>query len=279
MTIAGYWWYMLIFRSFTSEGREHVRIHFLNVGQGDAILIETPNNFQVLVDAGRGIKILNALDELLPMHDRDIDAVVMTHPDADHIGGFVPIFERYAVGTVMRSFIDSDTRVYNAVSDAIRDEGSAEYIISKPYSFRLDGVQFYVLWPVGEYVTETNAASVVLLVSYGSVQTLLTGDAPIAVEDFVVSSFGTITEDVEILKAGHHGSKTSTSYEFLSHTKPNVIVYSVGKNNSYGHPHQDVIDRVEQYKENHPGEILNTYETADGTVSFCLTPAQFQLCD
>ena len=276
--IIGYWWYALVWHSLFL-GSEHLRVHFLDVGQGDAILIETPNNRQVLVDAGRGIKVLGALDMILPAHDRDIDVVVMTHPDADHIGGFVPVLRQYEVGTVIQSFIPSKTNLYKTVVKAIEGEGANVYTVSQAYSFFLDGVQFDILWPLGTTVKETNAASVVLLVTYGDIEILLTGDAPSAVEDFLIETFGEKLKDVELLKAGHHGSKTSTSAKFLSHTKPNVIIYSAGVRNSYGHPHEVVIERVAEYSTANPKENLRPYTTVDGTISFCLTMSAFAVCE
>lgn len=278
VVIIGHWWYVLVWHALFLNSN-YLHVHFLNVGQGDAVLIETPNNRQVLVDAGRGIKILNALDAVLPAHDRDIDVAVMTHPDADHIGGFVPVLNQYEVGTVIQSFIPSNTTLYKTVVKAVENEKSSVYTISQVYSFSLDGVRFDVLWPIGTAVKEINAASVVLLVTHGDIEILLTGDAPSAVEDFLVETFPEYLEDIEILKAGHHGSKTSTSQKFLIHTKPNVIVYSTGKNNSYGHPHTAVKDRVANYSAAHPEENLKSHTTESGTVSFCVTKKQFALCN
>ena len=279
VAVAGYWWYSLVLGSLFGDGNDVLRIHFLDVGQGDSVLIETPNNSRVLVDAGRGIRVLSALDDVLPMHDREIDVAVMTHPDADHIGGFVPVFDRYDVGSVVRSFISSGTNVYKSVMEATANEGSVVHLVSLPLSFTLDDVRFDTLWPIGENVRETNAASVVLLITYGSVQTLLTGDAPSAVEEFLVKSFGDMLYDIEILKAGHHGSKTSTSSVFLTHTQPNAVIYSSGKNNSYGHPHDEVLERIRLYSSEQGEQVPDEYRTSDGTVSFCVKAASFALCE
>ena len=273
---AAYWWFLLVFAPLTDDGA--LRVHFLNVGQGDAILIETPKNRQVLVDAGRGIRVLTALDEVLPPHDKSIDVAIMTHPDADHIGGFVPVFQKYEVSTVIRSFIPKDTSVYRKVQEAAKEEGATLHDISKAYTFNLDGVRFDVLWPIGESVKEANAASVIVLAEYGDMKILLTGDAPTAVEERLIALFPKRTDDVDILKIGHHGSKTSTAAEFLKHTKPNAVVYSMGHNNSYGHPHKQVLDTVKTYAANHPKESLKEYRTTDGTISFCLSPHNLTEC-
>ena len=133
LVCACYWWFVLAYTSLSDDGM--VRAHFLDVGQGDAILIEIPNNHQVLVDAGRGIRVLTALDEVIPAHDDSIDVVVMTHPDADHIGGFVPVFGKYDVDTIIQSFIPATTGIYRKVQSAAQKEGATIYNISKAYSF------------------------------------------------------------------------------------------------------------------------------------------------
>ena len=276
--IVGYWWYMIVWHTLVTDG-ETLKVHFLNVGSGDAILLETPNKRRVLIDAGRGIGILNELDAVLQTSSRDIDIAVMTHPDMDHIGGFIPVLKRYKIDTVIQSPISAQTAVYKKVTESVKDEGATIYTITRPHSFLLDGVQIDILWPIGTEMTETNVASVVLLITYGNTEILLTGDVPIAVEEFLINTFPKKLNDIEILKAGHHGSKTSTAQKFLIHTKPNAILYSTDKDNPYGHPHDSVLERVKQYTKVYPEQNLTDYYTADGTVSFCITPTQYTVCD
>ncbi len=273
---AGYWWYALV---FSSPGSGGMRVHFLDVGQGDAVLIETPNNRQVLIDAGRGISVLTALDVLLPMHDTEIDVLVMTHPDADHIGGFVPVLRRYGTDTVIRSFITSDTSVYRQVNELLEERDDVQvHDISAAHTFSLDDVQFDILWPISTDVRETNAASVVLLVTYGDTEILLTGDVNAAVEEYLIGVFADTLRDIDILKAGHHGSKTSTSSAFLAHVQPEALVYSASAGNRYGHPSDAVLERVEAYRGR--GRELREYATAkEGTISFCLSQSSYRRCD
>ena len=275
--IIGYWWHAVVWQSLSST-EDLLRIHFLDVGQGDATLIKTPSNHKILVDAGRGIQVLNALDAVLQENDRDIDVAVMTHPDEDHIGGFIPILERYAVNTIIQSFIPSESRVYRQVISAVEKEGAITYTIKEPHSLILDNIQFDILWPIGTEITETNAASVVLLVTYGNTEILLTGDVPTEVEEFLIESFPKKLSNIEILKAGHHGSKTSTSESFLNHTKPNAIIYSAGENNTHGHPHKETINRIKTYSQENPAEGVTEYYTADGNISLCVTPSKYMPC-
>ena len=276
--VISYWWHMLVWNDLFQQS-DQMRIHFLDVGQGDAIVIETPNNRRVLVDAGRSITTLSALDEIIPANDRNIAVAVMTHPDTDHIGGFIPVLERYQVNTVLRSPTPSKTDVYDQVIAAVQKEGADSHSVKRPYTFSLDGVQFDILWPIDAEIPETNAASIVLLVSYGTSEILLTGDVPSEVEEFLITIFPQKLNDIEILKAGHHGSKTSTAQAFLNHTKPNAIIYSAEKGNTYGHPHTDTLERVKTYAETHTHQNLREYYTADGTISFCVTQTGYMLCN
>lgn len=139
-------------------------------------------------------------------------------------------------------------------------------------------VRFDILWPIGTEVTETNAASVVLLITYGNTEILLTGDVPTGVEEFLIESFPEKLNDIEILKAGHHGSKTSTSESFLNHIKPNAIIYSAGENNAHGHPHEETVNRIKTYIRANPTEDITEHYTADGTVSFCITSSRYTQC-
>ena len=274
---AGYWWSIRIGYPALHD-TDHLQVHFLDVGQGDAILIETPNDRQILVDSGRGVAVLRELDTVMPPNDRSIDVAILTHPDADHIGGFVPIFKRYDIATVLQSFSTSESNIYRQIESAIQEEKAIKHTITEPQTFFMDGVRFDILWPAETTIPETNAASIVLLITYHDNKILLTGDVPAEVEEFLIRAFPKKLHDVEILKAGHHGSKTSTAQEFLKHTKPNAIIYSAEKNNTYGHPHQEVLDRVRAYAEAHQEQNLTEHYTADGAISFCITPTSADLC-
>ena len=278
VVIIGYWWYVFVWASIAADN-ETLKMHFLDVGSGDAMLLETPKKRHMLIDAGRGIQVLNALDDVLTADNRNIDIAIMTHPDMDHIGGFIPVFKRYTVDTVIQPFITTQTAIYARVVEAMTEEGSVVYTIDQPYTFTLDGVQVTILWPIGTTVTETNAASVVLLITYGDTEILLTGDAPTTIEKFLIETFPEKLNDIDILKAGHHGSKTSTAQELLTHTKPNAILYSADKRSPYGHPHTDVLERVKIYAKTYPDQHLTEHRTADGTISFCITRKHFTICE
>jgi competence protein ComEC len=249
--------------SLAGTGIPVLTVSFLDVGQGDAILIESPTGQQLLVDGGRNSTVLQALGRELSFFDRDLDYVVATHPDQDHIGGLVDVFERYQVATVLLTENQSDTVTNEAFRDAVTKE-SARIIVAKRGQI-IDlggGVVVEVLWPeIGVEAEESNASSVVLLVRYGDVEFLLTGDAPKRIEEYLVRSYSEYLES-EVLKVGHHGSRTSTSELFLAEVSPQFAVISASADNSYGHPHVEVTDALF----NAGVEILSTAEI--GTVTF-----------
>lgn len=218
---------------------------FLDVGQGDAIFIESPAGVQVLIDGGRDSgAVLRELSTVMKPWDRSIDLVIGTHPDADHIGGLDAVIERYAVGAVMDPGIGKDTEELSSFVQSASQEGAALYWATAGDTIDLGGgVTLKIIAPLEPIPAgDANAASIVAVLVYGNTTALLTGDAPSEVERVLVVQNS--VPDVDILKAGHHGSKTSTSDVFLNAAKPEVVVYSVGKNNRYGHPSPEVMRRV-----------------------------------
>ena len=240
-------------RSF-SQNVNYVKVSFLDVGQGDAIFIEAPNGVQVLVDGGPGDAVQRQLPEVMRFWDRSIDILVATHPDADHIGGLPEVLRRYRVDYVLDTEIGSDTGVYDEYTYQ-RDRSRAERIQAQAGGVivldRERGVFIEVLFPGKNIidVSDKNDTSIVLRLVYGESEVLLTGDASTKIEKYLVSKYGKNLES-DILKLGHHGSKTSTSEEFLQVVSPSSVVISAGKDNRYGHPHQEVIRGVQDFGSN-----------------------------
>jgi competence protein ComEC len=242
-------------------------VHFLDVGQGDAILIESPAGVEVLIDGGPGGSVLQGLSDALGFFDRDIDIAVATHPDQDHIGGLIDVLERYAVGAIVMTENKNDTNV-SGMFDTYADNEGAEIIYARAGQIFDLGIgeagstTLSILFPDRDPTGfEGNTASIVARLSYGDTDFLLTGDAPATVEGFLVETYGNGLQS-EVLKVGHHGSRTSTSEDFLMTVAPEYAVISAGKDNSYGHPHVEVTDLVF----NHRVEIKNTAE--DGSIIF-----------
>ncbi len=227
-----------------------LKVAFLNIGQGDAIYIEAPNGNQVLLDGGRGRGVLAALGEVMPFSDLSLDLVIASHPDADHIGGLVDVFERYEVGGFLDPGLPAATQVYEKLLASVAAEGSTRAVARRGLRVNLDaerGVVLQILFPdLVPAGWETNEASIIAKLTYGEADFLLTGDAPQTIERYLVSLDGDFLSS-EVLKLGHHGSKTSSGEEFLEAVQPAYGVVSVGKNN-YGHPSPEVLDRLEKEK-------------------------------
>lgn len=246
---------------FAEERGGLMTVAFLDVGQGDAIFIESPTGKQILIDAGPNKKVLRELAEQMPFYDRTIDILIASHPDADHIGGFPAVFDAYEIGEYLNSGVVCETALCSELDIDIEKEGIQKEILTRGQVIDLgDGVYLEILFPDRDATNfETNVASLVIKLVYGDTSFLLTGDSPQEIEDYLVS-LNSFNLDVDVLKLGHHGSKTSSSEFFIGYTSPEFVVISVGKDNRYGHPHQEVLDLLEKFEVN----ILRTDE--DGTI-------------
>ena len=221
-------------------------VTFLDIGQGDSILIETPDGVQLLIDGGPDGTVLRRLAHELPLFDRTIDIILGTHPDKDHIGGLVDVLKRYKVGKIITTENTGETMVASSFQKGLVQEG-AEIVMARAGQVYQLGASttLTILAPKNNpAMLESNTASIVAKLSYGDIDFILTGDAPISIEEYLVEAYGE-TLSSEVLKLGHHGSKTSSSDVFLDTVKPRYAVVSAGKDNSYGHPHQSVVDAVQ----------------------------------
>jgi competence protein ComEC len=244
------------------ETVKYVEVDFLNVGQGDAILIEATNHNQVLIDAGPNRAVLRELGREMPWFDRTIDVVIATHPDRDHIGGLPEIVRRYEIGTYIESGVASETSVYGELERVIKENHIPNLVARRGMVIDMaDGSYLEILFPDRDVSgLDPNDASVIARYVYGETCFLFTGDSPQKIEEYLVS-FGDGL-NCEVLKAGHHGSRTSTGEVFASAVLPDYAVISSGKDNSYGHPHEDVLMNLASIG----AVILNTAES--GTVRF-----------
>ena len=238
-------------------------VSFLDVGQGDAVLIQTPDGYEMLIDGGRDSSVLRELSKRRSFFDRSIDVVVSTHPDLDHIAGLVDVLKRYQVGTIVMTTNEGDSGAAEAFSAAAPNEDAQIVLADAGQTIALGAhVVVQIFAPTGdESKLESNTASIVTRVVYGDTSFMLTSDAPMEIEDYLVRTYG-IQLDSDVLKLGHHGSKTSTSDLWLDTVTPQYAVVSAGIDNRYGHPHQDVMQRV--FKRN----IATSHTGIDGTVVF-----------
>ncbi len=241
-------------------------IAFLDIGQGDSIYIETPRGVQALIDGGSDAHVLSALGGVMPWYDRSLDLVLATHPDKDHAGGLSSVIDRYDVSYVAWNGAQHDTRAYQNFLDAAKEEegrGARRILARRGQRFVLEEDVFLdILFPNRDpNGWETNDGSIITMLTFGEKRFLLTGDAPEGVEKYLVGVDGE-TLRADVLKLGHHGSKTSSAPEFLSAVLPEYAIVSAGKNNSYGHPHEEALSAAK----NVGSVILSTI--SEGTIIF-----------
>ena len=238
-------------------------VAFLDVGQGDAIFIKTPDGVQMLIDGGPDSSVLRELAKQMPVGDRSLDVVLSTHADKDHLGGLVDVLDRYEVEQLIVSNNQNDTTVREAFDLAVAKEEVDIQVVSTGYQIGLGAsTSLMVFSPLGDTSNwETNTASLVTQLRFGEIEFMLTGDAPISIEEYLAQTYGDTLES-EVLKLGHHGSQTSSGEVFLDTVQPKYGIVSAGKDNSYGHPHSEVIEKL--LKRNIA--ILNTADS--GTIIF-----------
>lgn len=253
----------VIFYSLYSVTAGGLSVAFLDVGQGDAVLVTAPGGGQLLVDGGANNSVLRELGKVMPFYDRSLDVVLATHADQDHIGGLVEVLKRFKVDLFVRTNATSSSAVYQELENLIKEKNIKEEVISAPMTLILGGgAEFHILFPVQDTTGwETNEASIVGKVVYGENSFLLTGDSPQKIEKFLASRYGDFLNS-DVLKAGHHGSKTASAEIFVAAVSPTYSVISAGLDNKYGHPNQEVLDILARFQE----EVLQTFSL--GTIIF-----------
>lgn len=221
----------------------YLQVHYLDIGQGDATLIETPSGIQILIDGGPNATVLQRLTEVMGFSDNTIDVVASTHPDRDHIGGLIDVLKKYKIDTILTTENKGDTNTAK-MYDTLKMEEEADIVYARRgQEFFLDAsTTLRVLFPDSDPTDmESNTSSIVLQLIYGDITFMFTGDSPKNIEEYLVLVEGEHLQS-DVLKVGHHGSRTSTSELFLNEVQPEFAVISAGKNNSYGHPHVEVTD-------------------------------------
>jgi competence protein ComEC len=245
--------YLTILQIHEGEQDSLLSVVYIDVGQGDATFIESPAGTQVLIDGGRGVQVLKELPRLMGYFDRTLDVVVATHPDADHIGGLIDVLERYTVETIVMTDNVNDTPAYEAFMREVQEEGATIFLARRRDTIHLGmgdagSTTLEVLFPDRSVVdVESNTSSMILKLSYGSADFLFTGDSPSSIETYLIGLDGSNLES-EILKIGHHGSRTSTDPAFVEAVRPQYGIISAGKDNDYGHPHKEVMETLSTHE-------------------------------
>ncbi len=264
---------LFFFVSFLKR-EDRARIIFFDVGQGDAILITSPHGRNVLIDTGNGSSIVNQLSSLKKDFSTRIDLMIATHPDLDHAGGCDEVIDSYEVGLFLYSPLSAGSLSYFELAKKVRGEAIPHRALrAGDRIFLDDGMSLDVLAPFsGQIFNDANSASLVMALNYGGRRVLLTGDAPREVEQTLLKLYGNRLQS-EVLKLGHHGSKTSSSASFLEEVNPRYAIISAGCENRFGHPHPSVMKRLLDYGIIH----LNTCD--GGNIVFVFEDGEWVLED
>lgn len=236
---------------------DELRVSFIDVGQGDSEFIELPDGETILIDAGTNETGKNVVEYIKSLGHTSIDYVIGTHPHEDHIGGLDDVINAFDIGNVYMPKVTADTQTFEDVLDAVEAKGLTINTAKAGVTIvDADNLCVKMLAPTLESYENTNDYSAVIKVVYDDTSFLFTGDA----EEY---SENLITDNVkaDVLKVGHHGSSTSTSSEFLEKVSPSSAVISCGKDNSYGHPHTETIEKLN-------ANSITTYRTDElGTIT------------
>jgi len=252
-----FWFGLFIFLFFKKLPDNNLHLIFCDVGQGDAVVARYKNN-QVLIDGGplsEAGKLLKCLDGQMAFWDRTLEAVVNTHPDEDHFGGLTEILKRYKVKMLLVNGEDNpDSPLFADFEKLISEQKVYSKIASAGVALKVGRLYFDILSPESEGENsqnllqnkvsgnDNNKNSLVTHLQFGDFDALLTGDLPAEEEQVLV--WRKILFPVEVLKLAHHGSKASTSDEILAATKPQLAIISVGKENRFGHPGKEVLEKL-----------------------------------
>jgi competence protein ComEC len=219
-----------------------LEVVFFDVGQGDSIFIKIPSGYQILIDGGPDSTLLEKIGSEMPFWDRTIDLIILTHPDHDHIFGLLEVLERYKVDNILWTGILSEGGEYEQWLDSISKEGAEITIAESGQKIEVGDAKIDILFPFksleGENVSDANNTSAVARLVFGQTSFLFMGDAYKSTERLLKDI------DSDVLKIGHHGSKTSSDANFISLVSPDIAVISCGKDNSYGHPHQETLNAL-----------------------------------
>lgn len=223
-----------------------LHLHIFDIGQGDAMLVVTPTGSQIVIDGGPNLSLLEHLGDYMPFTDRTIELLILSHPDADHITALPSVLQRYNVKRVLMNGAIHHSGRYHAFLARIEESG-AQVLFPDPEVDLVfgDGVTLDVIWPtpdsIGTDPASANNPSVVFRLFYKEHSILMTGDIERSAEEAILATGADIQSD--ILKVAHHGSRTSSSTGFLLAVAPGLALISAGRDNPFGHPHTDVVDR------------------------------------
>lgn len=252
-----------------------LKISFLDIGQGDATYVKFPNDQEMLIDCSKNSGVLEKLGQEMDYFDKTLDYLVITHPDYDHYGGCIDVLKNYEVSEIIYTGKQKQGSFFEEFLLAIEQERDKELElgvyteITSPEQWNIGDVQVKYLNNLKNLEKiKSNNSSIVMMISYGDQDVLLTGDVEKEAEQDLIDMYG-YDLDVEILKIGHHGSNSSSIEPFLEVTSPDVGIISAGQNNSYHHPTQKILERLDKF-------YIDIFRTdLQGTIDIDITPDSY----
>lgn len=258
-----YTFFSYVQKNFFQVSNHNLQFHFIDVGQGDSSLIITPKGKTILIDAGDEAHAKKVLSYVREQGIEKLDLVIATHPDADHIGGMDKVIKNFDIGVFAMPDVSAKTNQYKQIQRELKAKKMKATRLYQGDEVQIDDdIDFEILSPVkGKKYDDTNEYSIVTKIVYKDTSFILMGDATMENEVDIINNVPDI--DIDVLKLGHHGSSTSSSDYFITKTSPNIAIISCGKNNKYGHPHQEVMrvlkkHGVTPYRTDEMGDIVIT---------------------
>jgi len=258
-----YTFFSYVQKNFFKVSNHNLQFHFIDVGQGDSSLIITPKGKTILIDAGDEAHAKKVLSYVREQGIEKLDLVIATHPDADHIGGMDKVIKNFDIGVFAMPDVSAKTNQYKQIQRELKAKKMKATRLYQGDEVQIDDdIDFEILSPVkGKKYDDTNEYSIVTKIVYKDTSFILMGDATMENEVDIINNVPDI--DIDVLKLGHHGSSTSSSDYFITKTSPKIAIISCGKNNKYGHPHQEVMrvlkkHGVTPYRTDEMGDIVIT---------------------
>ncbi|MGI6079575.1 MAG: ComEC/Rec2 family competence protein [Candidatus Avilachnospira sp.] len=259
-----------------SQGMEELRVEFVDVGQGDCILVSCGGE-NMLIDAGENDRGVQVAKHIKAEGIKELKYVIGTHPHSDHIGGIDVVLDRLDCDMLLMPDYERDIKTYNDVLKCAKRNDTPILVPEPGDSFELGSAEFTVLAPDPEdnYGDAINNYSIAILLENGETSFLLTGDAEYQEEADIIESGRELglDMDVDVLKAGHHGSGDASSWELLEAVEPETVVISCGRNNDYGYPHKSTMKKLDRIG----AEVLRTDELGD--ISLCSDGVEVSMCE
>lgn len=240
------------------DNEEKMKIVFLDVGQGDSILIDFVDNTQMLVDCSEDARVLEALGRNMDYYDKTIDYLLITHPHSDHYGGCEEVLSRFEVKNIIYNGLEvKSNKSWQSFLSSVEEKNIDLIKIDREFVWQISSSSLHFLYPDHDLIFDSeeenknlNNTSIVFSLDFNSTTILFTGDAEIEIEDYMMSVYGEEQLKTDILKAGHHGSDTSSGQDFLNLVNPSDTIVSVGIANSHGHPSRRILKRLERINTN-----------------------------